>query len=310
MAQGFRQYVEEFLTWLEVERGYSAHTINSYRRDLREFTAFLNSEAVVATIGLDQVRGYVYSLRHGNKSKTVARKISALRSFFKYLRRCGIIEDNPAAAVSMPKLGKHMPVFLSVDEVYGLLAAPTEQDRFHCRDRAILEWLYSTGMRVAELVDLDREQLDLTAGLVRVRGKGNKERLIPVGAPAIEALQVYMTNERQLLLTASLVQGRQVASEAIFLNNRGGRLTTRSVERLVSMYAQRAGIALRVTPHALRHSFATHMLEMGADLRAVQELLGHVSLSTTQKYTHLNVDHLMEVYDRAHPKARKKEKKS
>ena len=197
-----------------------------------------------------------------------------------------------------------MPSFLTVDEVFSLLETPGEDDRFAFRDRAILELLYSTGMRVAELAGLDVSQLDFSGESVKVLGKGNKERIVPVGRAALEALQSYFS-QRLSLLEARVARGHSLEGDALFLNSRGTRLTVRSVERLVSEYAVRAGIITRVTPHALRHSFATHLLEMGADLRSVQELLGHASLSTTQKYTHLNMDYLSEVYDRAHPMARK-----
>ncbi|MDH5299446.1 MAG: tyrosine recombinase XerC, partial [Desulfobulbaceae bacterium] len=240
-----------------------------------------------------------------NKSSSVARKLSTLRTFFRFLMREETIGRDPMAAISMPRQGKYMPVFLSVDEIFTLLEMPGANDPFAARDRAILEMLYSTGMRVAELAGLNMAALDFASGMVRVTGKGNRERLVPVGNPALESLRAYLP-QRDRLRTERLERGRELDGDAVFLNTRGGRLTTRSVERLVTTYAQRAGIASRVTPHALRHSFATHLLEMGADLRVVQELLGHVSLSTTQKYTHLNLDHLTEVYDKAHPKAKRK----
>jgi len=198
-----------------------------------------------------------------------------------------------------------MPVFLNVDEIFRLMEEPDDRDTFAARDKAIMELLYSTGMRVAELVNLNKGALDFGTEMVTVTGKGNKERLVPMGAPAVEALQRYFS-QRDLLIRERLNRGHDINSAVLFVNSRGSRITTRSVERLVQFYSQRAGILIRVTPHALRHSFATHLLEMGADLRIVQELLGHVSLSTTQKYTHLTIDHLMDVYDKSHPKARKK----
>ena len=306
MRQTFKEHARLFLDWLEAEKGYSLNTVDSYHRDLFEFNEFTGTNVSIADIDPGTIRSYIYSLSTRNKSNTVARKLSALRSFFRFLQRRDVLKTNPATAVAMPKLGKHIPVFLSVDEVYSLLDAPNEQDSFYSRDRAILEWLYSTGMRVAELASLDLDRVDLSDGLVRVVGKGNKERLVPVGKMALEAFVDYLADRERVVLNCRS-QGREAAKTAVFLNQRGGRLTTRSIERLVDMYARRAGIMVRVSPHALRHSFATHMLEMGADLRSVQELLGHVSLSTTQKYTHLNVDHLMAVYDRAHPMARKKQ---
>ncbi|MBU0674559.1 MAG: tyrosine recombinase XerC [Proteobacteria bacterium] len=298
------QSLENFHQWLQVERGYSKNTVESYGRDLTEFTGFAKILDPVA-IDTQIVRSYVYSLAAKNKSSSVARKLSALRTFFNFLLKRKLIEKNPVAAISMPKLDRYMPVFLTVDEMFALLEAPGEQDTFAPRDRAILEFLYSTGVRVAELVGLTMNDLDFDTEIVKVHGKGNKERIVPIGKPALEALRMSLPL-RDRLIAACLQRGNQPDRNGLFLNSRGQRLTVRSVERLVSNYALRAGIITRVTPHALRHSFATHLLEMGADLRSVQELLGHASLSTTQKYTHLNMDYLTEVYDRAHPMARKK----
>ena len=300
------EHSAHFLAWLEVEKGYSAHTLAAYGRDLAEFHAFLGCGAETQALEPGAVRAYIYSLHHRNKATSVARKLSALRSFFKFLQRRGVLHADPTAAVAMPKLGSHMPVFLTVDEAFALLSAPGVQDAFPQRDRVILEWLYSTGVRVSELANLSLDDIDGTGGVVRVWGKGKKERLVPIGSYALQALGAYLTGERQAILLARVGRGDVISSQTLLLNARGGRLTPRSIERLVALYALRAGILSRVTPHALRHSFATHMLEMGADLRAVQELLGHASLSTTQKYTHLKVDHLMQVYDKAHPMARGK----
>lgn len=304
MTKSLNDNIDRFGTWLSIEKGYSPNTLDSYVRDLREFESFIGDDIAVDAVDSRMVRAYVYSLNGKNKSSSVARKLSALRTFFRFLVRDQIVERDPLAGISMPKQGKYIPVFLSVDEVFSLVESPNDDDTFAARDRAILEMLYSTGMRVAELVALNMNRLDFNTGMVRVIGKGNRERLIPVGNPALAALEQYLP-QRNRLTQVKVKRDGEAEKEAVFLNSRGTRLTTRSVERLVKMYAQRAGIATRVTPHALRHSFATHLLEMGADLRSVQELLGHVSLSTTQKYTHLNVDHLMEVYDRSHPKARK-----
>lgn len=304
MPNTLSEYIPLFSDWLTVEKGYSAHTVDSYLRDLREFIAFIEDEESIQSLDTRQVRAYVYSLYGKNKSSSVARKLSALRTFFRYLIREKVIAKDPVSSVAMPKQTKYIPVFLTVDEVFLLLESPNdEQDVFAARDRAILELLYSTGMRVSELSTLNMDQLDFDAEMVRVVGKGNKERIIPFGRPALESLQQY-SPQRDTLLTARSNRGRKMDLQAVFLNGRGSRITTRSVERIVKAYAQRVGIATRVTPHALRHSFATHLLEMGADLRTVQELLGHVSLSTTQKYTHLNLDHLAEVYDKAHPMAK------
>lgn len=299
------KHMDVFFDWLLVEKGYSPHTVDSYGRDLREFAALLGGDPEVSSIDSRAVRAYVYRLNGRNMASTVARKLSTLRTFFKFLVRDGFVAQSPMTGVAMPKQSRHMPSFLTVDEVFTLLDAPGADDSFGDRDRAILEFLYSTGIRVAELVSCQLSSLDFARGMVKVRGKGDRERLIPMGRGAMEALRVYFV-KRQHLLNRRLRLGKEVDEQAVFLNSRGTRLTTRSVERIVKMYGQRAGITTLVTPHGLRHSFATHILEMGADLRAVQELLGHVSLSTTQKYTHLNMDYLMDVYDRTHPKARKK----
>lgn len=302
MMQNHEEQISRFISWLEVEKGYSVHTISAYQRDIMEFFSHLDEGLSLNGIDIHHVRSYVYQLNGRNKSSSVARKLSGLRTFFRFLIREEMIVKDPLSLVSMPKLAKHIPVFLTVDEVFSLLDEPGEEDRFASRDQAMLELLYSTGMRVAELASLNQDQLDFVSGMVTVRGKGNKERLVPVGNPALEAVQHYLPDRDQVSV-ARAKRGHEIEKKALFLNSLGGRLTTRSIERLVKMYGQRAGIVSRVTPHALRHSFATHLLEMGADLRSVQELLGHASLSTTQKYTHLNLDHLMDVYDKAHPMA-------
>ncbi len=292
--------IKSFLSWLETEKGYSSHTIQGYGRDLLSFQDSLSEDIELADIEAIHIRRFVVSLHGHNGAATVGRKLSALRSFFKYLVRKKILADDPVSGISGPKVGKHMPVFLTVDEVFSLIEAPGKKDRFMLRDVAILELLYSTGMRVAELVSTDLLNLDFRSEMLRVTGKGNKERLVPVGRPAAHAAQQWLPLRDQLIADRSR-RGREVEKNALFLNGRGGRLTTRSIERIVKAYGERAGIPQIVTPHALRHSYATHLLEMGADLRSVQELLGHASLSTTQRYTHLTLDHLTEVYDKAHP---------
>ena len=297
-----------FCRWLENEKGYSPHTVAGYRRDLIEFSSGLKDSDQLGQIAAGDIRQFIISLHGRNGPATVARKISALRSYFRFLQRQSIISTNPLDGISGPKISKSIPNFLTVDQVFSLLDAPTESDRFRNRDKAILELLYSTGIRVAELVSADLDDLDLQGEMLRVRGKGNKERLVPVGRPAVEAVGAYQQGERADLILRNLAEGKRVDDQALFLNNRGGRLTTRSVERFVDKYGQRAGIQIPVTPHALRHSFATHLLEMGADLRSVQELLGHASLSTTQKYTHLTLDHITQIYDKSHPLSGSKRK--
>ncbi len=304
MTTDFSEHIKRFSVWLSVEKGYSPHTVSSYLRDLGEFSDFVGKGVNAAGIDSKIVRAYVFSLNRKNRSSSVARKLSSLRTFFRFLIREQEIESDPVASISSPKLGVYMPVFLSVDEVFSLMEAPGDNDTFKERDLAVLELLYSTGMRVSELVSLNMNRLDFDSRMVTVTGKGNKDRLVPMGRPSVEALSAYFS-QREILILQRIKRGKKAEKDALFLNGRGSRLTSRSVERLVRMYSERAGIALRVTPHALRHSFATHLLEMGADLRSIQELLGHESLSTTQKYTHLNMDHLMEVYDKAHPMAGK-----
>lgn len=297
-------FLIEFVEWLEVEKGYSPHTVSNYKRDIEDFFSF--SEQTVDLQSLDPlfVRSYVYHLNCRCKSSSVARKLSALRTFYRFLLKENFVKTDPVSLISMPKQGKHIPVFLTVDEVFTLLDEPGEKDSFAVRDRAILELFYATGIRVAELCSLNLDWVDFGSGMVTVTGKGNRQRLVPMGDPALEMMTKYLPQRKQLT-DARVKRGHQPEKKALFLNNRGGRLSARSVERMVQFYAVRAGISAKVTPHALRHSFATHLLEMGADLRSVQELLGHASLSTTQKYTHLNIDHLMDVYDRAHPKAKR-----
>lgn len=298
-------YLDLFVRWLTVEKGYSDHTADNYSRDILGFAATVPPGISLAMVGPAEIRAFIYTLHGMNKPSSVARKLSALQTFFRFLVNRSVIARNPLVGVVRPKQGQHIPVFLSVDEIFRMMEAPGKQDVFAVRDKAILELLYSTGMRVAELVNLQINSLDFETEMVTVTGKGNRERLVPMGSPAIEALQQYFP-QRQILLESGARRGITLDDKTLFLNHRGGRITTRSVERLVSMYAQRVGLFSGVTPHALRHSFATHLLEMGADLRLVQELLGHASLSTTQRYTHLTVDHVMSVYDKAHPQARKK----
>jgi integrase/recombinase XerC len=295
-----KKSIRLFVRWLEVEKGYSAHTVIGYTRDLTEFMSFIGEDPAVKDIDGSGVRSFVVSLHGHNSAASVGRKLSALRTFFRYLQRQKIISSDPLAGITGPKVGRAIPVFLTVDETFALLEAPGPEDSYKLRDLAMLELLYSTGMRVSELVSRDIPDLDFKEEVLRVRGKGNKERIVPVGRPALEALQAWLPQRQQLLINA-VARGKNGDTKALFLNSRGGRLTVRSVERFVRAYGEKAGIIQIVTPHALRHSFATHMLEMGADLRSVQELLGHASLSTTQRYTHLTLDHLSEVYDRTHP---------
>ena len=300
-----QSHVPAFIAWLANTRNFSPHTVAAYGRDVEEFFAFAAGRPDGATPNPALLRAFAGSLYGRNAARSVARKLSALRTFFRYLLREGVVEHDPLAGLAGPKKERHLPGVLSVDEVFALLEAPAEQDNLFRRDRAMLETLYSTGMRVSELTGSNRADYDFADEMLLVRGKGGKERLIPFGSAAKEALAAWLP-ERERLAAAD----RGKAGDAMFLNSRGGRLTSRSVERLILNYGLRAGIVRPVTPHALRHSFATHLLEMGADLRTVQELLGHASLSTTQQYTHLDIAHLAKVYDEAHPQAKKGRKET
>jgi integrase/recombinase XerC len=302
---------QDFLRYLRVEKNYSGHTLRNYQSDLQQFIAFLGDRSerkslsariVPEQVGHLDVRAYLASLYRRNAKSSVARKLSALRSFFAYLVRQGEIKKNPAEMVSAPKMGKAIPDFLQVDETFQLMHGPDGDNLLGSRDRAILEVLYSCGLRVSELTALNLDSVDLELGIIRVIGKGSRERVVPVGSKAREALSGYLQRRGELL-------GMQTEHGALFLNNRGGRLSSRSVARLLKKHMQRCNIGRPLSPHGLRHSFATHLLDAGADLRAVQEMLGHVSLSTTQRYTHLSVDKLMAEYDKAHPRSRLKRRK-
>jgi len=285
--------VGSFLEYLGVERGSSPHTLRSYATDLTEFTRFLADEKIggVAEADTRAVRAYLARLHQRRLSKaTIARKLAAVRSCFRFMARRGVLAVNPARQVRSPRLGRRLPSFLPKDEATQLLDAGPAAGAAGLRDRALVELLYASGLRVAECCGLDVDDLDEGRRTVRVLGKGDKERVVPVGETALEALAAYLA-----------MRGR--ARGALFRNARGGRLTTRSALRIVKGLARRAGLGQRVTPHTLRHSFATHMLGEGADLRLIQELLGHSRLSTTQRYTHVSPEHLMRVYDATHPRA-------
>ena len=299
--------IRAFVTFLEVERGASRETIRAYHSDLIQFVAFAKAvrpshaePLTPQTVDSLFIRGYLAKLdRDKEKKSTLARKLATLRSFYRFLLREGRVVANPAADVHTPKLPQHLPRVLTKDDANALMEFP-EGDRIsNLRDRAILEMLYSTGTRVSELVGMNWEDIDLCDGIVRVKGKGRKERLVPVGAVAVEALKEYQA----ALHTPAAGHAASTETSAVFRNSRGGRLTARSVERLVAAYSSRLATG-RISPHGLRHSFATHLLDEGADLRAIQELLGHASLDTTQKYTHLAMDQLLKVYDQTHPRAR------
>jgi integrase/recombinase XerC len=295
---GLEEHVDPFLSHLQHQRGYSSHTIRGYQADLREFFEFVRNRGEKPEEDRLLFRAYLAGLYETRRRRTIARKRSALRSFFQYLNQAGITPDNPAADVRAPKLDKPAVRFLSVDEMFRMLKGPAT-DLLGLRDRAILECVYSCGLRVGETAALNRSGVDFAGGTVRVLGKGRKERIVPLGRTALKALQAYL----KAAGAPAVVKGEDPGEIPLFLNARGGRLTTRSMARIVKRYAVAAGLSPEISPHALRHTFATHLLDGGADLRAVQEFLGHESLSTTQKYTHVSLDQLMEVYDRAHPRS-------
>jgi integrase/recombinase XerC len=356
-----KTYIDKFLTYLEVEGNLSEHTIEGYRIDLHQLEGFLRSAELCSVedsrferpVSIDWskvdktvVRAFLgYLHARGQAKSTIARKLTAIRSFLKYLNREGILASNPASLVSSPKLPQRIPSFLSVQETLSLLesADPTYQTEISdslgfdaispadseqalqgiqgaiksnawishlldLRDRAILEVLYATGVRVGELVRLRIRDINLEEKTVRIRGKGKKERMVLLGEPAIEALEAYLANRTRFIetLPTTSVQpfpSKDTEKDPLFLNYKGEPLTDQSVRSILKKYVQRSALSKQITPHSLRHTFATHLLDSGADLRAIQELLGHESLSTTQKYMHVSMSKLMEVYNKTHPKA-------
>jgi integrase/recombinase XerC len=295
-------HLEDFLRYLKVERQMSPHTVRNYRLDLTQFLEFFASQrpdANLAQVTYQDLRAFLATALQKNRKTTVARKLSALRTFFKYLQRVGVLTQNPAKLAPSPKLEKVLPNYLSVDEAFHLLGEPKGDDFGAHRDKAILEVFYGGGLRLSELAGLSLGDLDLGQGVLRVWGKGSKERLAFLGEPALAALSAYLPLRRR-----HLSQHGTIDETALFLNSRGRRLSTRGVARIVAKWVRQAGLSPGLTPHGLRHSFATHMLEGQADLRAVQELLGHASISTTGRYLHLNLDYLMEEYDKAHPRSK------
>jgi tyrosine recombinase XerC len=287
------KYIEKFMRYLEIEKNYSVHTILNYRLDLEDFKKFL-SDTQIENVDYLTLRKYLAVLKERNLgTRTVGRRLSALRSFFKFLTREGYLKTNPISVLSSPKQEKHLPSFMTEEEVSRLIEsafAKNEKDERGLRDRAILETFYSTGMRISEVVGLNITDIDFIGGIVKVMGKGKKERIVPIGETAIAAIRAYLEKRRK-------------QAEALFLNKNGKRITARGTRNIVVKYIRLAGIKQGVSAHTFRHSFATHLLNRGADLRTVQELLGHANLSTTQIYTHLTTERLKSVYDKAHPRA-------
>ncbi len=294
-----KKEIEEFLNFLRYERNASEHTISSYRRDLNQLADYLKANRFTwRTVDTLALRGFLAELHERNLKKTsIVRKLAAIRSFFEFGLREKWRSDNPARALSTPRVEQQIPGFLTEEETAEFLEWPVNNDDpLEVRDRAILELLYASGLRVSELTSLDLEDLSLKERLIRVKGKGKKERIVPFGRQAEKWLKDYL-NLRPKIKT------NQISGPAVFLNCRGGRLTARSVQRLVQSRLKQIAVLRKISPHSLRHSFASHLLSRGADLRAIQELLGHKSLATTQKYTHLDLNRLLEVYRKSHPRS-------
>jgi integrase/recombinase XerC len=304
------QFIEQFLEHLRYERNVSSHTLRNYSSDLEQFLDFLapadpttgkRTTPEVSSIDHLTIREWLASLHSAQKKKaSIARKLAALRTFFQFLVREGMLELNPAKLVATPKREKKLPKHLSIEEAVRFIESPDPETDLGKRDRAMLELMYATGVRVAELTTLNLADVDFRNQLVRVTGKRRKQRIVPFGDPASAAIRSYLDVRDKFLFNAPISKRDE---EAVFLNYQGTRITTRSVGRMVEKYIRICAGMHNISPHALRHSFATHLLDSGADLRDIQELLGHARLSTTQVYTHVSMEKLIEVYDKAHPKA-------
>ena len=311
------EHLKAFLRFLALNRNASAHTVRAYESDLTQFIGYIAAEADLKKRDLEPshcnreaLRGFLGQLhRQGLSRASAARKLAAIRTFLRYLRREELIAEDPGGLVATPKRDIRMPAHLSEPEMTALLEAPAGDTPLSRRDRAILELFYASGLRLSELTGLDVEDLNLSAKMVRVRGKGGKERIVPFNTSTARAAREYLNDRERLVLgtakAAPYAKGHARRRDPLFVNYRGGRLTVRSVDRLVRRYVAASSARTGVSPHALRHSFATHLLQRGADLRAIQELLGHARLSTTQRYTHVNAAQLLEVYRKSHPRALK-----
>ncbi|MFQ5715297.1 MAG: tyrosine recombinase XerC [Candidatus Scalinduaceae bacterium] len=298
-------FVKKFIEKLKHEKGFSKHTLRAYQHDLAQFNKFLTDEKCKDLKHINHLllRKFLATLRFEKNSKrTMARKLASLRSFSKFLNQEGVLELNPFEVLRTPKQEKKLPHFLSISDVDKLLKTPDESKIFGLRDRAILETLYSTGIRVSELVGLNEEDVDFYGGMIKVQGKGKKERLAPIGSYAIKAVKEYVNSTSEHRRAGKKKKSLN-RNAPLFLNKYDGRLSSRSVARLLDKYLKMTGINLLTSPHTFRHSFATHMLDKGANLRSVQELLGHSNLSTTQIYTHVTTERLKQVYDKTHPRA-------
>ena len=329
-VNNLRGWIEKYLTYLQFQKNASPHTVRNYRSDLEQFYQYLTQTPEgkprpepgleqIDNLTIREFLGVLY--KHQNRKSSVARKLASLRSFMNFLSAQQAVQTNPAKIVASPRLEKRLPEYLMTDAVTSLVEAPETSTPRGKRDRAILELLYAAGLRVSELVGMDVGDIDLGEGLVRVLGKGRKERMVPFGDKARDALEDYLGARPELLKRIPPLsaiperhEGRRVTrrgtspqteADAVFLNARGGRLTTRSVANIIDRYVARLAQRMKVHPHTLRHTFATHMLNAGADLRSIQELLGHESLSTTQRYTHVSTEQLVRIYQACHPRARK-----
>lgn len=302
------QQIDTFAQYLADERRSSARTVETYIRDLRSFRDYVCEQGLPADareIDIVALRGFLSSLFRSNQASTMKKKVSAIRSFFKFLLKRQIIDQNPASGLRSPKIATSLPRFLTVEQAFRVMDAPPKEDKrakpLKARDQALLETLYGTGVRVGELAGMNIDHCDFTESVVRVLGKGGKERIVPLGKSALEALQAYLPARRSVLAKA-----KDGDPDALWLSQSGRRLGVRQVQNIVRRHGTLGAGRSDLHPHAMRHTCATHLLDAGADLRSIQELLGHSSLSTTQRYTHVSVDRLMEVYDRAHPLAKDK----
>lgn len=305
-----QQYIDRFAEYLKYQRNASAHTLRNYLSDLDQFHDYLSpqdSSGARPDIDVRQIdhltiREYMSKLYEDKRKKSsIARKLATLRTFFKFLCREQVIDQNPARLVSSPRMEKRLPKVISIDEVVHFIETPDTGTVLGTRDRAIIELLYATGCRVSEIAGINLDDIDFNRATLRVRGKGRKERFVPFGSKAKEALTAYLDARGSLLAEAP---EHKRDRKVLFLNYQGTRITTRSIGRLIEKYVKECALAQNISPHSLRHSVATHLLSAGADLRAIQELLGHARLSTTQIYTHVSIEQLMRVYDKAHPRAK------
>lgn len=304
-----KDYLNNFVQYLTIEKNASVCTTNSYVLDIKQFEAFLkkehlgisdNGEIDMQLIDEYALRCYISSLYNKIKKVSIARKVSSLKAFFNFFVKRGVLVKNPAFLISLPKMEKFLPTVLTIDEAEELMNLRFDDNFLGARNKAVIELLYSSGIRVSELVNIDIMDVDIHSGIIKVLGKGRKERFVPFGDKAVDALKRYLIKRSGLIAKNNINQ-----SKSLFLNERGQRISTRAIQRLLKDCVRKTGIIKHATPHSMRHTFATHLLEAGADLRAIQEMLGHASLSTTQRYTKVNMKRLMEVYDKAHPKAKK-----